>query len=290
MAYLFLLILIVFSALLSIFGSLFNKKNASFQGFAMLYNVIVIGSACFSWGIIYLTDFSFDAGVIPYALGYAIGYAMALISLFKALECGPVSLTALLKSISIIMPSFWGFLFWGEIPTSLIIIGMILVLASLILCFVQKSKGKKQDIPAKWFFYVLLLVIGNGGSLILQNYQQRAFDGAHKNMLMFFATGVATLITLVLFLAKRKENTLTRAALSKTFYIPIATGVSSAVFNLVLMVVRPLLPASLIYPATAVGAIIVTTLFSAIVCRERLRPMQWVGLGVGCVALVFLNL
>lgn len=290
MAYLYLLMATVSSALLSVIGSLFNRKNAAYKGFSMLYNFILIGSACCIWGIIYVNDLSFDAGVLPYSLGYGIMYALALICLFKALECGPVSLTAMIKSISLIAPSIWGFFFWGDVPTTFIIIGFVLVLASLILCFAEKKKKDSATIPLKWFIYIIGLTVTNGGTLIIQKYQQRAFDGAHKNMLMFFATLLAALICLVFFLVGRKKNTLPPSALKKSFYLPIIAGAGSATLNLLLMLLIPLLPGALIYPAVAVGALILTTLFSALVCKEHLRPMQWAGLLVGAVAIAFLNL
>ena len=199
MAYVYLFGATVCSALLSIMGSLFNRKNAAYKNFSMLYNFILIAAACLGWGVIYLTDFSFDARVLPYSLGYAAGYAMALISLFKALECGPVSLTALLKSISMISVSIWGFIFWDASPTPYVLTGLALVLVSLVLCFAQKRKEKAGGTPFKWYIYTALLFIGNGGSLIVQKYQQIAFGGAHKNMLMFFATATAAIACLVFF-------------------------------------------------------------------------------------------
>lgn len=290
MAYLFLPSAVLCSALLSIMASLFNKRNSAYQGFSMLYNFILIGSACGGWCIIYLTNLSFDAGVLPYSLAYAIGYAMALICLFKALECGPVSLTALLKSISLVLPSVWGFFFWDDPLTLPVILGFVLVLVSLILFFAKKREKGQAEIPLKWFLYILGLLIGNGGSLTIQKYQQIAFEGAHKNMLMFFATAVAALVCLVFALIDRKKNTLTRKALARSFYLPAAAGLGSTLFNLLLMITLPLLPSSVIYPAIAVGSVIVTTLFSALVCKERLRTLQWLGLLVGCVALALLNL
>jgi drug/metabolite transporter (DMT)-like permease len=47
---------------------------------------------------------------------------------------------------------------------------------------------------------------------------------------------------------------------------------------------------SVIFPGIAVGGFMLTTAFSVIVYRERLRKEQWVGLAIGAVALVFLNL
>ena len=46
---------------------------------------------------------------------------------------------------------------------------------------------------------------------------------------------------------------------------------------------------SIIYPTLAVGGLTVTLVFSVLAFKERLRPAQWCGIAVGCVALVLLN-
>ena len=289
MAYLYLFGATLCSASLSIMGTLFNKRNQAYKNFSMLYNFILISCACLGWGVLYIANFSFDARVLLYSVGYAAGYAMALISLFKALECGPVSLTSLIKSISMISVSLWGFIFWNASPTVYVLIGLSLVILSLAFCFLQKG-GEKRKMPFKWFVYTALLFIGNGGSLIAQKYQQLAFDGAHKNMLMFFATLIASVSCLIFFLTGRKDTVFPKEAVRRTAWIPMCAGFGSTALNLFILLMLPLLSSSIIYPFMAVGAIIITTLFSALICKERLRPLQWVGLLVGCVALVFLNI
>ena len=47
---------------------------------------------------------------------------------------------------------------------------------------------------------------------------------------------------------------------------------------------------SIIYPTLAVGGLIVTLVFSVFAFKERLRPAQWCGIAVGCIALVMLNI
>ena len=46
----------------------------------------------------------------------------------------------------------------------------------------------------------------------------------------------------------------------------------------------------IIYPGLAVGGLMFTTLVALLCFRDRLRPAQWWGLGVGAVALVLLNM
>ena len=60
-------------------------------------------------------------------------------------------------------------------------------------------------------------------------------------------------------------------------------------FLVILLAVTTMSPA-LIYPGIAVGGFILTTLASVALFGERPTPRQWVGLSVGAVAIVFLNL
>lgn len=291
MAYVYLALATFFSALLSIMGALFNKKNHAYKNFSMLYNFLLISCASIGWGILYATDFSFDVRVLPYSIGYSIGYAMALIGLFKALECGPVSLTSLLKSLSMITVSVWGFFFWDTPLTVYVAIGLSLVVISLLFCFIQRKGDKEKRISLRWFIFTLILFVGNGGSLVVQKYQQIAFGGAHKNMLMFFATAIAAIICLVFYLSGRKKTVFPLKALKKTWWIPAVTGFGSTLLNLFILLMNDQnLSPSVIYPVMAVGAIIITTLFSVLAYKERLRRAQWIGLFVGMLALVFLNL
>ena len=66
---------------------------------------------------------------------------------------------------------------------------------------------------------------------------------------------------------------------------------SSALSNVfILLLVKCQMSPVILYPGIAVGGLIITTLIAFFGFREKLRPQQWVGLAVGAVALVLLNL
>ena len=75
------------------------------------------------------------------------------------------------------------------------------------------------------------------------------------------------------------------------FLYPIFGGMSSAVLNLfIMLLISTPMSESIIFPGIAVGGLIITIFFSAIVFKEKLLSNQWIGLGIGSVALVLLNL
>lgn len=293
MPYAYLLCAICFSAALSILGTLYNQKNADRSNVSRLYSLMTSCSVFISWLVIYAFDFSFDPGVILYSLAYGVFYTMAMLGLINALNTGSVSLTAFIKQLSLVCVSFWGFFFWNTPFTVNVAVGLILITLALALCLFTSDKKRSTESPLRisfrWIVYALMLLVGNAGCSIMQKYQQAAFDGQHGSMMMAFATGFAVLISLAV--ASKEEKTHWAAAVKTSWYFPAAAGVSSALVNrFILLLISTELSPSLVYPGIAVGGLMLTVLVSVAVCGEKLRKQQWIGLSVGAIALVFLNL
>lgn len=287
MPYLYLLAAVVGSAMLSIMTAAFNRRNHT-PHIANLYNVIYMASAFLCWTVMYIVNFSFEPGVLLYAAGYGVFYALTLIGLFHAIHCGSVSLTSFMKQLSFVGVAVWGFIFWQSPITLTVMVALVLIAFSLYLCFKTDKNRGRSPISFKWVLYVCLLFGGNAACSIVQKYQQLAYDGQHGTMLMCFAVGFALLLS-SLFLLKNGIPSLKQLA-KGSFKFPVLAGVGSTMANLfiILLATTSLSPA-VIYPCIAVGGMILAILFSVIVYKERLSAKQWVGLAIGVVAIVFLN-
>ena len=275
------------SATLSIMSSLFGKHNAKAKNISYLYSVIVTLSAMLSWGVICYSNEGFRLEAIGYSLVYGTFYTMAMVGMFMAYQIGSVSLTAFVKQLSLIAVSFWGFIFWNNPVTANIAIGILLIIGALYLCF-KPDKPGIQKISARWCVFAIMLLVGNAGCSITQKYQQTAFDGNNGHAFMFFGAAVSFAVSLILYL----KNGIDRPKISKrTLICPVAGGISSALLNLlILRLISSDLSESIIFPGIAVGGLTITMLFSLAVYKERLSGRQWLGLSVGVVALIFLNL
>lgn len=289
MPYIYLLSAMCASAMLSIMSSLFGRKNAGTKDTSSLYSLIVTISATVSWGILFLWDGEFCGGVLAYSLVYGVFYTMAMVGMFKAYQVGSVPLTAFVKQLSLIGVAFWGLIFWDTPITVNVTIGLVLIVAALYLCFKPDKKAEGKTFTLKWLLYASMLLVGNAGCSIIQKYQQMAFGGKYGSQLMFFGAICSAAACAVMYL-KGSRCKLKELAKGSVF-CPVAGGISSAALNLfILLMLSTTLSESVIFPGIAVGGFMLTTAFSVIVYRERLRKEQWVGLAIGAVALVFLNL
>jgi uncharacterized membrane protein len=276
------------SAMLSIMSSLFGKKNPNAAHASALYSAVVTASACLTWGIICLCNGGVDLRAIGYSVLYGISYTLAMIGMFCAYQLGSTSLTAFIKQLSLIGVALWGFLFWNNTLTANIAIGLALIVAALYLCFKPDRKTKDNAISVKWCAFAFMLLTGNAGCSIIQKYQQLAFDGEYGNGFMLFGAAFAFLCS---FAYAKKEHARVGEIKKASFIFPILGGISSAVLNLfILLLISSPLSESIIFPGIAVGGLIITMLFSVLAYGEKLPVHRWIGLGVGAVALVFLNL
>ena len=291
-AYFYLLFGMCASASLSIMSTLFNRTNAECKNLSLFYNLLVTFSAFCTWTFVFCFRPAFDVRVIGYALAYAIFYIMALTGLFKALEHGSVALTSFVKQLSLIGVSIWGLLFWNSPFSTVVGLGLLVMIIALYFCFGygQNRAEEKNGSFGKWLFFALMLLVGNAGCSIVQKYQQIACNGEYGNALMVCGTGISSLLCLILFATGKKKGDIKKIS-PKTLIFPVLAGCSSAILNLfILLLMSSALSISVIFVSIAVGGILLTTLFSVCIYHERLRKIQWLGLALGIIAVALLNI
>ena len=289
MDYLYLFLAMVFSALITVSGRLYNNINRQRTHVTRLYSLLTSSFAAAGMLVIWLTDFSFDMGVLPFSVLYGAGYTCFTVGMLGAIESDSTSLTALVKQVALVGVSFWGYFFWDTQFTALSVAGIVVLLISLALCLLTKEQKKDSHHLGKWLFYALLITVGNAGCGIIQRYQQMTFQYQHKNMLMFFGYLFAACFCFLFALKEDKKNW--KAAAKQSWLFPALSGSSSALSNVfILLLVKCQMSPVILYPGIAVGGLILTTLIAFFGFREKLRPQQWAGLALGAVALVLLNL
>ena len=279
---------------LSVFAAFYNRKNANRPNVSRLYTVMVTIAALLGWGVLYALDFSFEPRVLLYSLFYGVGYATAMLGVVGALRAGSVALTAFVKQFSFVFVSIWGYFFFpGEHFTWQAGLGIALIALAMFLCLVAgKKTGKEEGRPAvtvRWLLYAVMILGGNALCSILQKYQQIAYPGEHKSMMMIFGVAFAVLVAILFSLGEDKTHW--RVAAKSSFHFPLFAGVCSAVLNLsiLLLATSEIFSSGFVFSALAVGGLVVTLVADLVFFRERLSLRQWLGMVIGTGALVFLN-
>lgn len=112
MYYLYIVLSVFMGASASVFGKYYNKRNAGENSAIPLYNFLVLLSVFIGWCVLFAFNFSFDIAVLPYSILLAFSYTVCDFGTISALKYGPASLTALFVSLSLLLTTIWGFIFW----------------------------------------------------------------------------------------------------------------------------------------------------------------------------------
>lgn len=231
---------------------------------------------------------SIDTAIIPYAIIFGLGYGSAVLCSVLAIACGSLSLTSLVTSYSLIIPTLYGMFFLNEEISSFLIVGLLLLMVSLFLINFVKSNTDGEKITLKWLIYVAVAFFGNGICSAAQKVQQVDFDGKYKAEFMVIALiiVVASLLILSLFTEKKEIIPATKMGI-----LPIVIcGGANGVANLLVMILSTRTSASVMYPLVSAGSIVLTYFISRFWYKEKLTTMQNIGFALGVASVIFLNL
>lgn len=281
-------LLIILKTVANISESVLIKKyNAKHSAGGMFFTGIL---SLFALVFFFVSDkngLNFPPEMLPYAIAFGIIYCISYFLTFIALACGPFTLSMLIISYSLIFPILFGIIFLHESVSVFTCIGFVLLMISLF--FVRENKDEKEKkISAKWIIAIIIVMVGNGLLAIIQKIQQLRFNNGCNNefMIIGLAISASVLLTGGIIKDRKQLKEIIR------YGIPYAgtAGVANGINNLLTIAVNNLLPLSIVSPVFSGMKIVVSFLSATILFKEKYMKRQILGVGIGVIALVFLNL
>lgn len=228
--------------------------------------------------------FTFSSDYLLYSVGFGIAYVTCNVAGYYALAWGAMSITGLVTSYSLIIPTFYGLLALDEKLSTLGIVGIVCLFVSI---FLINDSKEKATFSLKWVICLVIAFVGNGMCSTVQKMQQLACDGAYKNDFMIVALIIVTASALVMALI-RKENI--KEGIGLCTGLGVLKGVANGIVNLLVMVLAGLIPNAILFPSISAGGIVLGFVIAVAIYKERLSKQQLVGYVVGTVSVVLLNL
>ena len=275
------------ATVLAIAGQNILKKvyNLRTGGGVYFFTTLSALSAMVFFLITGIGKLSFTAALLPYSAAFGAAYAVAVVFSVMAVSCGSLSLTTLINSYSLMLPTFYGLLFLRESVSPGLIPGLLLLIISLILV---NKKTESTPITPKWLICVALAFVGNGLCSIFQKVQQSSFDGAYKSEFMILA--LAMVVVVMALLMFRSERQKMKTCASRGWWSCLSGGILNGMVNLFVMILAGTMAVSLMFPIISAGGIIVTFFVSRWVYHEKLTRRQLIGFALGVLSVIFLNL
>lgn len=233
----------------------------------------------------------------PLALpsAYTIGLAalFALITTasqyfcLQALRSGPMSLTTFLQGSSLLIPTFFGFLFMNETASPIFWISLVFLLIAMGLVLISK----RESISLKWLLLSFGTFLFTGGIGIMQSVQQASAYSDELTPFLLISFAFCALFNFAGQLIVRKTSPAPSFPFrSRTTVLALGSGAAMGAVNLINLYLSGAMDKHIFFPIVNGGLIFLTTVAAFLFFRERLTRRQWIGLALGIVTLAVIAL
>lgn len=268
---------------ISIFGSVgqttLGKQYTKKGGQATDFNICKAASGALFFLIAGLIGgLEFHLPTVMIGAVYGVFLCIAMYTGLEALALGPMGLTGMIGSFSLVIPLLFGLIAWDETLSGFGIAGLCLLAASLIMINYKAGGGTSL----KWAVYALSTMAANGFCSVAQKYHQRSFPGQYRTEFMLSAL---TVITVLLVMKK---------ILKKESFKPSPSGFAAGIFNgvsqYIVLLLAAAVKASVLFPVLSVSNIMAAWAVGLIFFKEKTSLKQAAGLLCGLVSLILLNI
>ena len=239
---------------------------------------ITVYSVCFLlFGLLLLKE---EISGFTVLLGFLFGVVTALSNLFKmlSLSTGPMNITLLVTTSSMIIPTMSG-IFFGE-TFSLAKLCIVLLLIGFIYLSVSKQKHTKAS--KKWLLFCILAFLFQGAIGVIQKIHQTSTYKTEVSGFLFIA-----FVCAILFCVFRSRGSEAKISLDKkAVLIGLICGGCTFGMNYINLKLSGILPSQLFFPLINGSAIVLSSIASVIIFKERLSKKQTIGLIGGIISLI----
>lgn len=286
--------------------SLFTKRigDTSRSGYGLAHSnliisftaliVIIIGFLITGYGE--FSAFSLLLGVL-----FAAFSTTGQILHMQALGRGKISVAVFIYSCGFLLPTLCGVLIWKEPLTVTKTTGILMLLVSLVLCIIKDSGQKNISTTVKptavsdstdrgnlWYIFALCAMFCSGMLGILQKVLRTSPHGGESGVFLTSAFSCSVVISIALSAIFRKntdENYLTAGFCINS----IICGLFAGIVNIINLALAGMAPATICFPVINGGNVILSAIIGVLLYRERPTIRNWIGIGLGIIAIFVIS-
>ena len=215
-------------------------------------------------------------------LGVLFGIVTALNGFFnlRALAKGPMNITLLITTSSMIIPTLSG-LFFGE---SFSVYKFLVLFVLLFFIYLSLGKGTDRGFEKSWLFFCLASFFLQGGIGVLQKIHQSSDYKSEASGFLLVAFVCSLLFSF--FASKKSYRELNFTKVHCLF--ALLSGVCVFLMNYLNLKLSGILPSQLFFPLINGSAVILSIAASFLIFKEKLTKRQIIGLSGGITSLILL--
>lgn len=258
-----------------------TKKRLQTKSAILSFNTVMYAVCILTFGLLLLSG---TLSLYTAILGLLFGIVTSLANIYKlrALTKGPMHLTLLFTTSSMMIPAMSG-VFFGE---GFSIAKLLIVLILVVFLYLSFERSPSGNIGGTWFLFSLLAFLFQGAIGILQKIHQSSIYKEESAGFLFVAFVCGTVFCLI-----RNRGKLDQSLWNgKTIAIGLVCGGCTFAMNFINLKLSGELPSQLFFPLINGSAIILSSLVSVLLFKETLSKRQAVGLIGGILSLIVICL
>ena len=277
----------------NIFKNIFAKGKECTDGDNCVYNIVAcaVGAplSVIGHGISAVSDFTV-------LMAFCFGTSMAFVAIFaiKALRNGPMALTALFASFSMVIPILFGFFFWQEPVTFAKVFGIVIMFLAVYL-IIGPGKGEAAEGIKKasgmWPLYAGIYGLATGLMSLFQQIQTKVIPAENSMFLVLGFTFASLVLCIYLPICMRKKE----SAVTKKFFCAenlngLIVGIFGGAAHITIVALLVRMDSTVFYPLKAGICIICDMLVGYFLFHEKVSRRKLLGFVIGAVSIVFLTI
>lgn len=223
--------------------------------------------------------------------GILYGSVQALFILFKtlAMSTGSVAVTTLIGNSALLISIFVSLLVWKEKVTLIDVSGLLLLCLAIYLCTYKKNR---VTYTPQWKYYTVFFLIFAAGVGIVFKAFGKSGNLEYCNDMMFIAAVFMMLFYLSAhFLAGGFRSGYLLVAPSRKFLIcGLLSGALSCLYNRLNVFLSGSMDAIVFFPVFNGGVVLLSTVFSVMILKEKLSSKQVAGVVTGIIAICLIGI
>ena len=279
------LLIVLLSVTQSASTKLFNRgsSNSSF------FNATKSLSALLLFAIMAIPGFTLHLPTVIFGLAYGASLCLSMYAGYKTLCLGPMALSSMLVSFSIVLPLLWGITFGGETLSGLKCVALALLFVAIISTNLDKIRGggQKETKYGLWLAFVGITFLCNGVGSILQKQHQTLYPELYSQEFMLFAMLLCSLVFTTIAVIRLSPSDVKA---TKGKLLGLISGFCNGMASFLTLVLAGFENASILFPIISAGTVLSALLCGRFVFKEKLKINHYVALVVGILAIVFLKI
>ena len=253
------------------------KKELSTDNHIYYFNVLSYVVCIALFGILLIGN---SLSLYTVILAIVFGVVTALSNLYKmyALAKGPMNITLLVTTSSMIIPTLSG-IFFGE---TFSLMKLLMVGVLIVFIYISLGEGSGEKINKKWILYCALAFVFQGTVGVLQKVHQTSVHSGEISGFLFVAFIFSLIYNRVRITGGTKNLNLSK----KNKLLALVCGLCVFCMNFLNLKLSGLLPSQLFFPIVNGTSIVLSSLVSVIVFKEIPTKKQVVGLVGGILSLI----